>query len=84
MLKKGAVVTGGWTVLYSKNSCCLLYAIIVCLQEEERKKKQDMEMGGWTEKVAETEGAVESPPIQQTNVTSPTVKADAEAAVNKL
>jgi hypothetical protein len=42
-----------------------------------------MEMGGWTEKLAETEGAVESPPIQRTNMTHPTVQADAEVAVNK-
>lgn len=71
--------------MYLENSCCLLYAVIVVyLQEEERKKKQDMEMGGWTEKLAETEGAVESPPIQQTNVTYPTVQADAGVTVNKI
>lgn len=69
--------------MYSENSCCFLYAIIVYLQEEERKKKQDMEMGGWTETQAETEGAVESPPIQQANMTYPTVQAETEVAVNK-
>lgn len=53
-------------------------------EEEERKKKQDMEMGGWTETPAETEGAVESPPIQQTDMTYPTVQADAQMAVNKF
>jgi hypothetical protein len=78
------VVVGGWTVSYSENSCCILYAIIVYLQEEERKKKQDMEMGGWTDTLAETEGAVESPPIQQTDMKYPTAQADAEVAVNKV
>ncbi|GFG34684.1 hypothetical protein Cfor_10910 [Coptotermes formosanus] len=53
-------------------------------EEEERKKKQDMELGGWTETQAETNGAVESPPIQQTDMTYPTVQADAEVAVNKF
>lgn len=67
-----------------ENSCCLLYAVIVFLQEEERKKEQDMEMGGWTEMPAETKGAVESPPILQTDKMYPTVQADAEVAVNKL
>lgn len=52
-------------------------------EEEERKKKQDMEMGGWTETRAETEGAVESPPIQQADMTYPTLQADMEVAVNK-
>lgn len=71
--------------MYSENSCCLLYAaIVVYLQEEARKKKQDLEMGGWTETRAETEGAVESPPIQQTDTTHPTAQADAEVAVNKF
>jgi hypothetical protein len=42
-----------------------------------------MEMGGWTETQAETEGAVESPPIQQANMTYPTVQAETEVAVNK-
>lgn len=41
-------------------------------------------MGGWTDTPAEAEGAVESPPIQQTDMTFPTVQADAEVAVNKL
>jgi hypothetical protein len=58
--------------------------LLFYLQEEERKKKQDMEMGGWTDTPAEAEGAVESPPIQQTDMTFPTVQADAEVAVNKL
>lgn len=48
------------------------------------KQKQDMEMGGWTETPVETKGAVESPPIQQTDMTHPTVQADAEVAVNKF
>lgn len=56
----------------------------VLAEEEERKKKQDMEMGGWTETGAKTEGAVESPPIQQTDVKYPTVQADTEAAANKF
>jgi len=43
-----------------------------------------MEMGGWTETRAETEGAIESPPIQQTDTTYPTVQADTEVAVNKF
>ena len=84
MPKKGTVVSPGWTVLYSENSRCLLYAIIVYLQEEEKKKKRDMEMGGWTETRAETEGAVETPPIQQTDTIHPTVQADTEAAGNKF
>ena len=67
--------------MYLENSCCLLYAIIVYLQEEERRKKQDMEMGGWTETLTETEGAVQSPPTQQTDMTHPTVQADAGVAV---
>lgn len=58
--------------------------LLFYLQEEERKKKQDMEMGGWTDTPAEARGAVESPPIQQTDTTFPTVQADAEVAVNKL
>jgi hypothetical protein len=67
-----------------ENARCRLYPVIVYLQEEERKKKQDMEMGGWTETQAETNGAVESPPIQQTDMTYPTVQVDAEVAVNKF
>jgi hypothetical protein len=70
--------------LFLENSCCLLYAVIDFLQEEERKQKQDMEMGGWTETPVETKGAVESPPFQQTEMTYPTVQADAEVAVNKF